>query len=71
MPDSYIVRIYRRSRKNPRLIAGVVERVGDESWKAGFENAEEMQGILTGSGQAAKNAEALIDDSSQKDIERR
>jgi hypothetical protein len=56
MPDSYIVRICRRSKKDPPLIAGIVEQVGDEGWKAGFESAEELQGILSGNKQANKPA---------------
>ena len=45
--ESYIVRIYRRSRKNARLIAGLVEKVGGDSGKAGFENIEELNDILS------------------------
>jgi len=43
--DSYIVRIYRRDRTNPRLVAGTVEEVGVEG-KKGFGSFEELRGIL-------------------------
>ncbi|MDH4161828.1 MAG: hypothetical protein OEW15_03945 [Nitrospirota bacterium] len=59
--ESYIVRIYRRSKKNPRLIAGIVEQVGEDGWKAGFENAEEMQELLRGNKQANKPAKPRND----------
>lgn len=44
--DSYIVRIYRRDPKNPRLVAGTVEEVGIEG-KKGFGNFDELRGILS------------------------
>lgn len=44
--DSYIVRIYRRDSKNPRLVAGTVEEVGVEG-KKGFGNFDELRGILS------------------------
>jgi len=43
--ESYIVRIYRRNRKNPRVLAGVVEKVG-EDLKEGFENIDELKEIF-------------------------
>lgn len=64
--ESYIVRIYRRSKKNPRLIAGIVEQVGDEGRKAGFENVEELNGILTGRETTALRADEITD-SANKD----
>ena len=48
--ESYIVRIYRRGRKNSRLIAGGVEKVGGDTRKAGFENIEELSDILSSHG---------------------
>ena len=45
--ESYIVRIYRRGRKNTRLIAGIVEKVGGDTRKAGFDGIEELNDILT------------------------
>ena len=44
--ESYIVRIYRRDRKKPHLVAGVVEEVGNTE-KRGFENIDELKSILT------------------------
>lgn len=46
--ESYIVRVYRRSRKNPRMKAGVVEKVGQEE-KEGFENIDKLMEIFLGS----------------------
>lgn len=43
--ESYIVRVYRRNRKNPRVLAGVVEKVGREE-KEGFENIDELKEIF-------------------------
>ena len=44
--DSYIVRIYRRDPKNPRIVAGTVEEVGVEG-KKGFGSFDELRGILS------------------------
>jgi hypothetical protein len=33
--DDYILRIYRRDRRNPRMVVGTVEQVG-EKLKVGF-----------------------------------
>jgi hypothetical protein len=43
--ESYIVRIYRRSRKRPRVLVGTVETAGEEGKRA-FSNAEELWEIL-------------------------
>jgi hypothetical protein len=43
---SYIVRIYRRDPKNPRIVAGTVEEVGIEG-KKGFGSFDELRGILS------------------------
>jgi hypothetical protein len=42
---SYIVRVYRREKDNPRLLVGVVEVVGTAGRKA-FTNFDELWGIL-------------------------
>jgi len=44
--DSYVTRIYRRDRKNPRGIVGVVEQVGVKGRKV-FRDSEELVDILT------------------------
>lgn len=46
--ESYIVRIYRRGRKNPRLMVGTVEEIGVEG-KKGFNSFEELRRILSDS----------------------
>ena len=43
--ESYVVRIYRRSRKPSRVLVGTVEPVGAEG-KLAFSNAEELWQIL-------------------------
>jgi hypothetical protein len=43
--DNYVLRIYRREEKNPRILVGVVEEVGVEGNKA-FTNLEELWKIL-------------------------
>lgn len=43
----YVVRIYRRNRRNRRLMAGIVEEVGVKG-SQGFTNMEELQQILGG-----------------------
>jgi hypothetical protein len=44
--DDYIIRIYRRARKNPRMVVGTVERVG-EKLKIGFTDFEELRVIMS------------------------
>jgi hypothetical protein len=44
-PDVYIVRIYRRDSRNPRMVVGTVEHVG-ENMKKGFTDFEELREIL-------------------------
>jgi hypothetical protein len=44
--EDYIIRIYRRDKKNPTLIVGTVEKVGVEGKRA-FENFDELWAILT------------------------
>jgi hypothetical protein len=41
----YLVKIYRREKKDPRRLAGVVEEVGVEGNKA-FSNLDELWSIL-------------------------
>ena len=43
--DSYLVRIYRRTEDNPRMLVGVVEEVGANDKKA-FHNLYELWDIL-------------------------
>ncbi len=43
--NSYVVRIYRRTNNNPRLLVGVVEEVGVKEKKA-FHNLYELWDIL-------------------------
>ncbi len=43
--NSYVVRIYRRTNNNPRLLVGVVEEIGMKEKKA-FHNLYELWDIL-------------------------
>ncbi len=43
--DSFIVRIYRRDREDPRLMVGLVEEVGSRR-KRGFTTFDELREIL-------------------------
>ncbi len=43
--DSYIVRIYRQEKKNPRLLVGTVEKVGKRG-RAAFTNMDELWEIV-------------------------
>ena len=43
--DDYIIRIYRRDRRNPRMVVGTVEQVG-EKLKMGFTDFEELREIM-------------------------
>lgn len=65
--ESYIVRIYRRDPKNPRIVAGTVEEVGIEG-KKGFGNFDELRGILSVSprGGARRGSAAARLESRQK-----
>ena len=45
LPGSYIVRIYRRGKKDPRMVVGIVEEVGVRG-KKGFHCIEELRQIL-------------------------
>ncbi|MGZ3534976.1 MAG: hypothetical protein ACXU9K_07105, partial [Thermodesulfobacteriota bacterium] len=44
----YVLRIYRREKKDPRILVGVVEEVGVEGNKA-FSNLDELWSILNSS----------------------
>ena len=44
--NSYILRVYRLDRKNPKNLVGVVEEVGHKQKKA-FTNLEELWEILS------------------------
>ena len=44
--NSYILRVYRLDRKNPKNLVGVVEEVGRKQKKA-FTNLEELWEILS------------------------
>jgi hypothetical protein len=43
--ESYLVRIYRRDKREPLLVAGLVELIEQERTET-FKNAEELLGIL-------------------------
>jgi hypothetical protein len=43
--EVYVVRIYRRDGRNPRMVVGTVEQVG-EQMKTGFTDIEELRVIL-------------------------
>ncbi len=43
--DSYIVRIYRRKKNNPRVLVGLVEEVGTKGKKA-FNDLDDLWNIL-------------------------
>ncbi len=43
--DNYIVRIYRKEKDDPRLLVGLVEKVGSEGKRA-FSNLDELWQIL-------------------------
>ena len=53
--DSYLVRIYRRDKKNPEGITGTVEKIGTEK-SHGFKSLEELGGIITGKRQGKNEA---------------
>ena len=46
--QNYVLRIYRREKKDPRILVGVVEEVGVEGNKA-FSNLDELWSILNSS----------------------
>ena len=56
--DNYVVRIYRRDTKDPRLLVGVVEEVGVEGSRA-FQNLDELWTILL-SGKATRGKKGEI-----------
>jgi hypothetical protein len=43
--SNYIIRIYRRDKNDPRLIVGIVEKVGTKE-KKGFTSFDELREIL-------------------------
>jgi hypothetical protein len=43
--DSYILRIYRQEKKNPRMLIGTVEKVGKRG-RAAFTNMDELWEIV-------------------------
>lgn len=45
--ESYIIRIYRRGKKNSRRMIGIIEEVSKEI-KHGFENVDDLWNILKG-----------------------
>ena len=53
--DSYIVRIYRQEKNNPRKLVGVVEEVGVKGKRA-FTNIDDLWEILS----ASKGGEEVI-----------
>jgi predicted transcriptional regulator YdeE len=56
MNHSYIVRIYRHEKNNPRMFVGTVERVGEQR-KAAFTNIDELWELMNGAtGKETKRA---------------
>lgn len=51
--DSYLLRIYRIQKDNPRNLVGLVEKIGDKK-RMGFASLDELWEILNSS--AAKNS---------------
>ncbi len=51
--DNYIVRIYRREKDDPRMLVGLVEKVGVDGKRA-FSNLDELWQILNAAGDAGK-----------------
>jgi len=47
MNHSYIVRIYRHEKNNPRMFVGTVERVGEQG-KSAFTNIDELWELMKG-----------------------
>ena len=45
MHYSYIIRVYRQEKKNPRMLVGTVEKVG-EKVKSAFTNIDELWEIM-------------------------
>jgi hypothetical protein len=43
--ESYIVRVYRQEKKNPRMLVGTVEKVGKRG-RAAFTNMDELWEIV-------------------------
>ena len=43
--DSYIVRIYRREKDNPRMLVGLIEEIGSKG-KKGFTSFDDLWEIL-------------------------
>lgn len=54
--NSYIVRIYREEKDNPRNFVGTVEEAGGEEKKA-FTNLDELWAILNPAGKRGKGDE--------------
>jgi hypothetical protein len=46
--DTYVIRIYRRDKNDPRMLIGVVEEVGVEGNRA-FGNLDELWSVLNSS----------------------
>ena len=44
--DDYIIRLYRRSSKDRRMVVGTVEQVGGKNLKMSFSDFEELRLIL-------------------------
>ena len=51
--NSYIIRIYRQEKEQPRSVIGTAERVGDEG-KRPFKNVDELWEILNATGRKPK-----------------
>jgi hypothetical protein len=43
--DSYLIRIYRRDKKNPEAIVGIIEEI-DTGEKHSFKNLSELNSII-------------------------
>ena len=54
--DSYVVRVYRQEKDNPRMLVGTIEKVGKRG-RAAFTNMDELWEIVDeGAGSSGKKA---------------
>lgn len=63
--DDYIIRIYRRDRRNPRMVVGTVEKVGAKL-RIGFTDFEELRVILGVPRGQSPRVEQLMDHASSE-----
>jgi hypothetical protein len=65
--ESYVVRIYRRSGRRPRVLVGTVEMPGAEG-KLAFSNAEELWEILESHGARGTSTPPESKDGARKEV---